>query len=88
MSKTEPDANADKIVKSDAAWRSELTPEQYYVLRQHGTERPGTSPLNREKRNGMFQCAGCGADALRVRRQIRVRHGLAELRPTGRPKQP
>ena len=61
MSKTEPDASADKIVKSDAAWRSELTAEQYYVLRQHGTERPGASPLNREKRNGMFQCAGCGA---------------------------
>jgi peptide-methionine (R)-S-oxide reductase len=61
MSETEPDANSDKVVKSDAAWRRELTAEQYYVLRQHGTERPGTSPLNREKRKGQFQCAGCGA---------------------------
>jgi peptide-methionine (R)-S-oxide reductase len=52
---------ADKVVKSDAEWRAELTPEQYYVLRQHGTERAGTSPLNREKREGMFHCAGCGA---------------------------
>jgi peptide-methionine (R)-S-oxide reductase len=61
MSKPEPDATAEKIVKSDAAWRRELTAEQYYVLRQHGTERPGTSPMNREKRRGVFLCAGCGA---------------------------
>ena len=61
MSKTEPDANQDKVVKSDAAWRRELTAEQFYVLRQHGTERPGSSPLNREKRKGVFACAGCGA---------------------------
>ena len=38
-----------------------LTPEQYQVLREHGTERAGTSPLNVEKRDGMFYCAGCGA---------------------------
>jgi peptide-methionine (R)-S-oxide reductase len=61
MSKNEPDATADKIVKSDATWRRELTAGQYYVLRQHGTERPGTSPLNHEKRKGVFACAGCGA---------------------------
>jgi peptide-methionine (R)-S-oxide reductase len=65
MSKTHPDKStedvAEKVAKSDAAWRAELTPQQYVVLRQHGTERPGTSPLNREKRNGMFLCAGCGA---------------------------
>ena len=66
MSQTHPDpstaAIADKVTKSDADWRAELTPEQYYVLRQHGTERPGTSPLNREKRKGTFLCAGCGAE--------------------------
>jgi peptide-methionine (R)-S-oxide reductase len=65
MSKTHADpstASADKVTKSDAAWRGELTPEQYLVLRQHGTERPGTSPLNREKRKGTFLCAGCGAE--------------------------
>ena len=38
-----------------------LTPEQHRVLREHGTERPGSSPLNHEKRPGEFQCAGCGA---------------------------
>jgi len=44
---------------SDAEWRKRLTPEQYAVLRKHGTERPGSSPLNREKRKGTFACAGC-----------------------------
>ncbi|MGE3959832.1 MAG: peptide-methionine (R)-S-oxide reductase MsrB [Vicinamibacterales bacterium] len=48
------------VQKTDAEWASELTPEQYRVLRQHGTERPGTSPLNEEKRPGTFACAGCG----------------------------
>ena len=38
-----------------------LTPEQHRVLREHGTERPGSSPLNYEKRPGEFECAGCGA---------------------------
>jgi peptide-methionine (R)-S-oxide reductase len=50
----------DKIEKDDAEWRRILTPEQFHVLRQHGTERAGTSPLNREHRKGMFHCAGCG----------------------------
>ncbi|KMO12923.1 peptide-methionine (R)-S-oxide reductase MsrB [Methylobacterium platani] len=46
--------------RTEAEWRRELTPEQYRVLREHGTERPGTSPLNDEKRTGTFVCAGCG----------------------------
>lgn len=49
-----------KIDKTDAEWRQELTDEQYYVLRQEGTERAFTSPLNHEHRDGMFHCAGCG----------------------------
>jgi len=44
---------------SDAEWRQRLTPEQYYVLRQAGTERAGSSPLNDEHRRGTFACAGC-----------------------------
>ena len=47
------------VQKSDAEWRAELTPEQYRVLREHGTERPGASPLNAEKRTGEFLCAAC-----------------------------
>ena len=45
---------------SDDEWRRRLTPDQYRVLRQHGTERAGTSPLDHEKRAGAFACAGCG----------------------------
>jgi peptide-methionine (R)-S-oxide reductase len=46
--------------KSDNEWRQELDPLQHHVLREHGTERPFTSPLNNEKRTGIFRCAGCG----------------------------
>lgn len=46
--------------KTDAEWQAELTPGQYQVLRQHGTEPRGSSPLNKEKREGVFRCAGCG----------------------------
>jgi peptide-methionine (R)-S-oxide reductase len=48
------------VRKSDAEWRRELDPLQHHVLREHGTERPFTSPLNNEKRTGVFRCAGCG----------------------------
>lgn len=50
-----------EITKPDAEWQRDLTPEQYRVLRQHGTERPGASPLNAEKRPGRFFCAACEA---------------------------
>ena len=46
--------------KTDVEWQAALTPQQYKVLRQHGTEPAGTSPLNTEKRDGTFACAGCG----------------------------
>ena len=48
------------IEKTTAEWRAILTPEAFRVLREHGTERAGTSPLNAEKRPGIFVCAGCG----------------------------
>ena len=47
------------VKKTDAEWRKQLSPEAFHVLREHGTERAGTSPLNREKRAGTFSCAGC-----------------------------
>ena len=48
------------VESTDAEWRAGLSAEAYRVLRQHGTERPGSSPLNAEKRPGHFMCAGCG----------------------------
>jgi peptide-methionine (R)-S-oxide reductase len=48
------------VTKSQDEWQAELSPDQYKVLREHGTEPRGASPLNREKRQGEFVCAGCG----------------------------
>ena len=48
------------VQKTDEEWQKTLTPEQFHVLREHGTERAGTSPLNVEKREGIFTCGGCG----------------------------
>jgi peptide-methionine (R)-S-oxide reductase len=46
--------------KTDEDWKKTLTPEQFHVLREHGTERAGASPLNVEKREGIFKCGACG----------------------------
>ncbi len=51
-----------KIEKTKDEWKEALTPAQYDVLRKEGTERAFTSPLNGEKREGVFACAGCGQD--------------------------
>ena len=48
------------VEKSDQEWKSQLTPEQYAVLRGHGTERPGSCALLQEHRTGTFSCVGCG----------------------------
>ncbi len=52
-------AKAYAVTRTDAEWKARLTPQQYQVLRQAGTERPYSSPLNHEKRAGTFACAGC-----------------------------
>ena len=49
-----------EVALDDAEWRRRLTPAQYRVLREHGTERAGTSPLDKEHRPGIYHCAGCG----------------------------
>lgn len=49
-----------EVTKSDAEWRQTLTPEQFHVLRKHGTERAGTSPLDKNYTKGTYTCAGCG----------------------------
>jgi peptide-methionine (R)-S-oxide reductase len=50
------------VTKSDAEWKKQLSPLAYAVLRHEDTERPYTSPLNKEKRDGIFACAGCDLD--------------------------
>ena len=56
----EAEAETFPVTRSDEEWRAKLSPAAYHVLRKHGTERAGTSPLNAEKRQGTFVCAGCG----------------------------
>ncbi|GJD97003.1 peptide-methionine (R)-S-oxide reductase MsrB [Methylobacterium iners] len=58
---SDPGMISDPRTRSEAEWRAILTPEQYHVLREHGTERPGTSCLLAEKRPGTYHCAGCDA---------------------------
>jgi peptide-methionine (R)-S-oxide reductase len=52
----------EKVVKTDEEWRRELTPEQYDVLRRQGTERAFTGPYWDSKEDGVYRCAGCGAE--------------------------
>ncbi|MCO4054149.1 MAG: peptide-methionine (R)-S-oxide reductase MsrB [Bosea sp.] len=56
--------------RTDAEWRHLLTPEQYEVLRGHGTERAGSCALNHEERAGTFSCAGCGQDLFVAQRKF------------------
>jgi len=58
-SKGKPSGGVAKLNLSDAEWKARLTAEQYQVLRREGTESPGSSALNREKRTGTYHCAGC-----------------------------
>jgi peptide-methionine (R)-S-oxide reductase len=54
------DSKRYEVTRTDEEWRRLLTPEQYKVMRDHGTEAPGSCALNYEKRAGTFACAGCG----------------------------
>lgn len=56
---------ADKVEKTDAEWRRELTPEQYEVMRKKGTERPFTGEYWNAKDDGVYVCAGCGQELFR-----------------------
>ncbi|HEX4240855.1 MAG TPA: peptide-methionine (R)-S-oxide reductase MsrB [Steroidobacteraceae bacterium] len=54
------DKSASPIQRTDEEWKQALAPETFSVMRKHGTERAGSSPLNHEHRDGMYKCAGCG----------------------------
>lgn len=54
-----------EVTKTDEQWRAELSPEEYQVLRQAGTERPGTGELLNENREGVFRCRACSAELFR-----------------------
>ena len=58
-SNADVELSSKPLQRSDAEWKKTLSAEQYHVLREEGTERPGSSPLNQEKRAGVFACAGC-----------------------------
>lgn len=72
------DKSAAKIAKSDREWREQLTPEQYRITREHGTERAFTGPHWDEKDTGTYSCVCCGAPCS-SRRQNSIRNWLAEL---------
>jgi peptide-methionine (R)-S-oxide reductase len=64
MNKTYP------VTRSEAEWKKRLTPEQYQIMREHGTERPGSCDLLREKRPGTFSCAGCDTPLFEGKRKF------------------
>jgi peptide-methionine (R)-S-oxide reductase len=57
-----PGGQPFEVVRSEEEWRRLLTPEQFRILRQHGTERAGTSPLDKQYGAGTYRCAGCDLD--------------------------
>ncbi len=59
MEEEKMDSKIEKLELSEKEWEQRLTPEQFHVLRDEGTEPPRTSPLNKEKRKGTYACAGC-----------------------------
>ena len=60
----------EKLIRTDEEWKKLLTPQQYFILREEGTEYPGSSPLNHEKRNGMYACIACGLELFSSRHKF------------------
>jgi peptide-methionine (R)-S-oxide reductase len=64
------DVHRFPVTRTDEEWRGMLTPEQFAVMRGHGTERPGSCALNHEKRAGSFTCAGCDQELFNAERKF------------------
>ncbi len=64
------DAKTYPVTHTEAEWRALLTPEQFHIMREHGTERAGSCALNYEKRPGVFACAGCGQPLFESQRKF------------------
>ena len=67
------------VSHTDAEWRKLLTPEQFHIMREHGTERAGSCALNWEKRPGVFACAGCGQPLFESQRKFESGTGWPSL---------
>ena len=76
----------DRVEKSEEEWRRELTPEQYRVLRQKGTERAFTGPLWDDHEPGRFLCAGCGAELFRAEDKFESGTGWPSFTRPGDPR--
>jgi peptide-methionine (R)-S-oxide reductase len=70
---------SDKIRKTEAEWRAQLTPMQYHVTREKGTERAFTGQYWDSKQAGTYRCIGCGEPLVRIRRKVRFRLRLAQF---------
>src|SRR6187200_3759590 len=60
-----PAAQVGKVIKSEAEWRAQLSPQEYHVLRRAGTERPFTGEYTDTKTEGVYECRACGAELFR-----------------------
>src|ERR1700704_2115273 len=73
------DSKHYEVTHTEEEWRRLLTPEQYEVMREHGTEAPGSCALNFEKRAGTFSCAGCGQPLFVAQRKFESGTGWASF---------
>ena len=82
-SKTLNKPNPADAAKADAEWRRKLTPEQYRVTREHGTERAFTGKYWDNHEDGMYKCVCCGEPLFDSSTKFEFGNGLAQLLPTG-----